>query len=50
MRLIKDGYLENKTIDSLSLEFGFNSPITFFNNFKKLNGISPKDFARETVI
>ena len=50
MRLIKDGYLENKTIDSLSLECGFNSRITFFNNFKKLNGISPKEFAKKIVI
>ena len=50
MRLIKDGYLENKTIDSLSFECGFNSRITFFNNFKKLNGISPKEFAKETAI
>jgi len=50
MRLIKDGYLENKTIDSLSLECGCNSRITVFNNFKKFNGISPKEFAKKNVI
>lgn len=50
MRLITIGYLEYKTIDSLSLECGFNSRITFFNNFKKLNGISPKAFAKRTFI
>jgi len=50
MRLITNGYLEYKTIDSLSLECGFNSRITFFNNFKKLNGISPKAFAKRTFI
>ena len=50
MRLITNGYLENRTIDSLSFECGFNSRITFFNNFKKLNGISPKEFAKKTFV
>ncbi|MDB4015275.1 hypothetical protein N8345_01605 [Flavobacteriaceae bacterium] len=50
MLLIKDGYLENKTIDFLSLECGFNSRITFFNNFKKLNVVSPKEFAEKIII
>ena len=49
MRFIKAGYLEHKTIESLSLECGFNSRITFFNNFKKFNGISPKEFAKKVV-
>tara|TARA_B110000238_G_C16060294_1_gene410171 strand:+ start:122 stop:1219 length:1098 start_codon:yes stop_codon:yes gene_type:complete len=39
-RLIKAGYLENKTIESLAQECNFNSRSTFFKNFKKVTGAS----------
>ena len=43
-RLIKAGYLEYKTIESLAQECNFNSRITFFKNFKKETGVSPSEF------
>jgi len=43
-RLIKAGYLEHKTIESLAQECNFNSRITFFKNFKKETGVSPSEF------
>ena len=43
-RLLKAGYLEHKTIESLALECNFNSRITFFKNFKKQTGLSPSEF------
>jgi AraC-like DNA-binding protein len=43
-RLIKAGYLEHKTIESLAQESNFNSRITFFKNFKKETGMSPSEF------
>ncbi len=43
-RLLKAGYLEHKTIESLAQECNFNSRITFFKNFKKETGVSPSEF------
>ena len=43
-RLIKAGYLEDKTIDSLAQECNFNSRITFFKNFKKIMGSNPSEY------
>jgi AraC-like DNA-binding protein len=40
IRLIKSGYLERKTIDSLWTECLFNSRMTFYNNFKNITGYS----------
>lgn len=44
LQLIKNGYLDNLTIESLSIECLFTSRSTFFKNFKKLTGYSPTDY------
>jgi len=41
---IKDGYLIEFTIETLSTECGFNSRVTFFNAFKKEVGLSPNQY------
>ena len=49
-RLLKAGYLEHKTIESLALECNFNSRITFFKNFKKQTGLSPSEFKANLAV
>lgn len=44
LQLIKNGYLDNHTIESLSIECLFTSRSTFFKNFKKLTGYSTTDY------
>ena len=41
--LIEDGYLQNKTINSLISDSHFKSQKTFRNNFKKFTGKSPQE-------
>ena len=41
---LKDGYLDNFTLESLAKECGFSSRSTFFNSFKLKTGITPKQF------
>jgi AraC-like DNA-binding protein len=44
IELIRQGFLKDQTIDSLSNKCFFDSRITFYNNFKKFTGISPSEF------
>lgn len=44
LKLIRDGYLSNYTIESLSEKCLFNSRYTFYQNFKKYVGISVNEF------
>jgi AraC-like DNA-binding protein len=48
-QLIKSGYLELKTIDSLWAECLFVSRMTFYNNFKKLTGYSVSAYKANTT-
>ncbi len=41
---LKEGYLDNRTLDALSRDSGFNSRVTFFNAFKKEMGVSPSEY------
>lgn len=41
---IAEGYLDKFSIEALLFESGFNSPQTFYRNFKKFEGITPKDY------
>jgi AraC-like DNA-binding protein len=42
--LIENGYLSKSTLDSLAKEVGFANYSTFYNAFKKINGIGPNEF------
>jgi AraC-like DNA-binding protein len=44
LQLIKNGYLESKTIDALSEKCLFNSRMNFYNNFKKITGYSVSSY------
>jgi YesN/AraC family two-component response regulator len=41
---IASGYLFKYSIEALFLESGFKSPQTFYRNFKKFEGITPKEY------
>ena len=43
LKLLEDGYLQNKTITSLISVSHFKSKKTFYNNFKKFTGKSPQE-------
>lgn len=45
--LIKDNYLDDYSIESLSKQSGFNSEVTFYRVFKKKNGCTPKEFLKK---
>lgn len=42
--LILDGYLDKFSIESLSKESGFQSEVTFYRIFKKINRCTPKEY------
>lgn len=42
--LINEGYLDRFSIESLSKESGFQSEVTFYRIFKKINGCTPKEY------
>jgi AraC-like DNA-binding protein len=42
--LINEGYLDKFSIESLSKESGFQSEVTFYRIFKKINGCTPKEY------
>jgi len=44
IQLIKAGYLDNNTIESIASKVGFSSYSTFFNSFKSITGLSPFDY------
>ncbi len=41
---IESGFLIDLTIDTLAIECGFNSRVTFYNAFKKELGLSPNQY------
>ena len=43
LKLLENGYLQNKTITSLISDSHFKSKKTFYNNFKKFTGKSPQE-------
>jgi len=46
--LIKQGYLNNNTLESLAEKVGFSSYSPFFKNFKSITGVSPNKFIRSS--
>ena len=47
-RLIRDGFLNNHTTDSLANAVGFANRISFYRVFKKATGYSPTDWTGES--
>ena len=45
--LIDEGYLNSFTIESLGKKVGFNSRITFHNNFIKFMGLSVRKYVNQ---
>jgi AraC-like DNA-binding protein len=45
--LIKNNYLDDYSIESLSKQSGFNSEVTFYRVFKKKNACTPKEFLKK---
>jgi methylphosphotriester-DNA--protein-cysteine methyltransferase len=43
LKLIENGYLQNKTVSSLISDSHFKSKKTFYNNFKKFTGKNPQE-------
>lgn len=41
---IQEGFLEKQTVEALAYLAGFNSKSTFNRAFRKLEGLSPKEF------
>ena len=46
LKLIEEGYLQNKTINSLISDSHFKSKQTFYNNFQKFTGKTPQQINR----
>jgi AraC-like DNA-binding protein len=47
-KLITEGKANSQTIEAIGLQSGFVTRNTFLNAFKRLEGITPKDFASQT--
>lgn len=45
IKLIRSGFLDTHTIDSLAIRCLYTNRFTFFKNFKKLTGYSPTEYA-----
>jgi AraC-like DNA-binding protein len=45
-RLLEQGYMKDKTIESLSEKVGFSSYITFYLAFKSITGMTTQDYAK----
>jgi AraC-like DNA-binding protein len=46
-KLLENGYLEEKTIESLSETVGFSSYVTFYLAFKSITGMSTQEYAKK---
>jgi AraC-like DNA-binding protein len=44
LKLIKEGYLDTRTIDSLAARCLFANKRTFYRNFKKWVGYTPSEY------
>ena len=49
IELINDNYLDNKTIESLAFESGFNSVQSFHRVFKKFKSKTPNEFLKNPI-
>ncbi|WP_162425752.1 helix-turn-helix domain-containing protein [Pontibacter pudoricolor] len=49
-QLEKEGFLQNFTIEALALQAGFASRSGFYKAFKKMEGISPKEYLAGTKL
>lgn len=47
IELLKEGYLETRSLDGLCQSTGFNSRITFFLAFKKSTGMGPTEYIKQ---
>jgi len=45
-KLLENGFLYDKTIDSLAQEVGFSSYITFYNAFKSITGVTTQEYVK----
>jgi AraC-like DNA-binding protein len=46
-KLLENGYLKEKTIESLSVTVGFSSYVTFYLAFKSITGMSTQEYAKK---
>jgi AraC-like DNA-binding protein len=44
LSLIENGYLSKNTLESLAKDVGFTTYSSFYNAFKKINGVGPNEF------
>lgn len=49
LSLIKNGYLNSQTFESLAVEVGFTSYTSFFLSFRQITGRSPQDYLSSRV-
>lgn len=47
--LIEEGYLNNRTMESLAVHTGISSYSAFFKNFKSVTGMSPQEYSKTSV-
>ena len=47
IELMKQGYLNEKSLEGLCLTVGFNSRVTFFLSFKKYTGLNPTEYLKQ---
>ena len=50
IKLIQNGHLEKFSIDSLSKNSGFQSEVTFYRVFKKINKCTPKQYRQNLTL
>ena len=50
VKLIQNGHLEKFSIDSLSKNSGFQSEVTFYRVFKKINKCTPKQYRQNLTL
>lgn len=50
IELMKEGFLETRSLEGLCLSVGFNSRVTFFLAFKKYTGMSPTEYVRHEFL
>lgn len=50
IELMKEGFLETRSLEGLCLSVGFNSRVTFFLAFKKHTGMSPTEYVRHEFL
>jgi AraC-like DNA-binding protein len=47
-RLLESGYLNEKTIESLSQKVGFSSYVTFYLAFKSITGMPTQEYVKKS--